>query len=162
MNARFDRAALRGAAGPWFTSLTSLTSLLLVPLMFAACGSSGGSNPDGSGGSSGGWPKGNIVLADANNYTSQTTLTIPTVTTASGADLMVCWDGIKKDLLCHDVMPPSNGIDNVSFLQIPNMTHDQVSQKLAVGQLDENLVKIYRDYHTSQATSTCANLSQFV
>jgi hypothetical protein len=87
---------------------------------------------------------------------------IPIVTTQAGADLMICWDGLMKDLLCHDIVAPDNGIDNVSFLQIKNMSKEQVRGKLAVGQLDPNLVTTYGDYHTSQSpTSKCAKLSQF-
>jgi len=118
-----------------------------------ACGGSGTTPPPG--------PKGNIVLTDANNYTSVTSLDIPEVTTASGADLMVCWDGLMKDLLCHDIVGPDNGIDNVGFLQIKNFSHDQVKTKLAVGQLDPNLVNTYREFGTMGATSKCASLSQF-
>lgn len=122
-----------------------------------ACGSSGGGAPQSNGNA-------NVVIKDANNFTSQSTLTIPTVDTAAGADLMVCWDGVKKDLLCHDVMPPSNGIDNVSFLQIPRMTHDQVSAKLAVGNLNVNDVAVYADYARATKTqgSSCTKLSQLL
>ena len=106
--------------------------------------------------------RGNVVLADANNYTSVSTLTPPTVETAPGADLTVCWDGVEKDILCHD-MAGTNGIDNVAFLKIGNMTQAAVSQKLAAGQLSENYVNMYRDYHVSQTpTSTCRNISKFV
>jgi hypothetical protein len=145
MSAGLNHSLPRGGAG-----------FLVASLLLAACGGTSNPPPDP-------WPKGNIVLQDANNYTSQTTLTIPTIQTASGADLMVCWDGLMKDLLCHNIAAPANGIDNVSFLQIPNMTHDQVAAKLAVGQLDENLVKIYRDYRTAMTpTSTCTKLSSMV
>jgi len=131
-----------------------LTVALLTAPLLAACGSST-STPE--------WPKGNIVLHDENNFTSQTTLTLPTIQTAPGADLMVCWDGLMKDLLCHNIAPPDNGVDNVSFLQIPNLTHDQVASKLAVGQLDENLVKVYREHHVdATATTKCANIGTFV
>ena len=108
------------------------------------------------------WPKGNVVFMDTNNYTSTTELHIPVVQTASGADLNICWDALMKDLLCHNI-EGTNSINNVSFLKIPNMTHDQVSDALAVGQLDENRVAKYGDYNTSQITtsSKCAMLSQF-
>jgi len=106
------------------------------------------------------WPKGNVVLADANNYLGVPMLQIPAVPTASGADLMVCWDGIKKDLLCHDVVAPDSGIDNVGFAKIPNIKPDKLAMQLAVGQFDTNLVTTYREFHTV-AGSTCANLSQF-
>jgi hypothetical protein len=127
------------------------TVALLTGPLLAACGSSTATDmPD-------------VVLEDANNYTSQTTLSLPTIQTASGADLMVCWDALKKDLLCHDIAAPDNGIDNVAFLQIPNLSHTQVASKLAVGQLDENLVQVYRDYHTSKSPgSSCTMLSQMI
>ena len=32
-----------------------------------------------------------------------------------------------KDLLCHDIVAPTNDIDNVGFLQIPNMSQTQVA-----------------------------------
>src|SRR6476620_977014 len=72
-------------------SVRTLALLLALP----ACGGS----------SSSGWPKENVVLHDENNYTSQTSLTLPKIPTASGADLKVCWDGLMKDLLCHNIAP---------------------------------------------------------
>jgi hypothetical protein len=108
------------------------------------------------------WPKGNIVLTDANNFKSDTTLKIPMVQTAAGANLTVCWDALMKDLLCHDIAG-TNSIDNVAFLKIPNLAEDAVAAKLAVGQLDENLVQTYRDYHTSKMpTSKCTTLDSMV
>jgi hypothetical protein len=129
--------------------IVSIAAFSTLPL---ACGGGGTSE----------WPKGNVVLKDTNNYSSLTKLTIPVIPTASGADLMVCWDGVKKDLLCHALVPDTDDIDNVGFLQIPNMSQQDVEAKLAVGKLDENLVKIYREYRVPQpATSSCAMLSQF-
>ena len=124
--------------------------LLVVAALLPACG--GSSTPSE-------WPKGNVVLKDANNYTSDTTLTIPIVQAKAGADLTVCWDGIMKDLLCHDLVAGTEDIDNVGFLQVP-LSKDVVSQKLAVGQLSENQVGIYRE-HRVAAGETCANLSTF-
>jgi hypothetical protein len=146
MNAGFNHVVPRGGFG-------LLVTLLSVAPLVGCGGSSTGGPPE--------WPKGNVVFLDANNYSSSTSLTIPVVPTAPGADLNVCWDGLMKDLLCHDLVPTTSDIDNVSFLQIPNMTQAQVATSLAVGQLDENRVKVYRDFHVDQTTSTCANLSQF-
>src|SRR5262249_13164087 len=109
-----------------------------VPWLLAACGSSTKSD----------WPKGNVVIMDANNYTSTSTLTIPSMPTASGVDLQICWDGLMKDLLCHNIV--TSDIDNVSFVQVPNKTHTQIEQQLAIGKFDTNLVKIYGDYHVDQ------------
>jgi len=108
------------------------------------------------------WPKGNVVFEDSNNYTSVTSLSIPVVPAAPGQDLMICWNDLMKDLLCHTIDPAmANGIDNVGFLKIPNMTRQQVADDLAVGMLDENRVNPYGEFHTAGATSKCAMLSQF-
>jgi len=145
MSTGLNQSVPRGAVGFVFTSL------LLSPLLPACGGTSPPPAPV--------WPVGNVVFADANNYSSNTSLNIPSVATASGADLDICWDGLTKDLLCHDLKADNSDIDNVSFLQIPNLTKAQVSDKLAVGQLDEALVKVYGDFHVDQATSTCTKLS---
>jgi hypothetical protein len=128
-----------------------LTVAFLTAPLLVACGSSTPTE------------MADVVLMDANNYTSTTTLALQTIPTKSGADLMVCWDGLMKDLLCHDINATNGGIDNVAFLQIPGFDHTQVANKLAVGQLDENLVKVYRDYHTSKTPdSKCVTLSQMI
>ncbi len=130
-------------------------ALSLAGSLLAACGGSDDGMMTG--------PQGNVVLTDANNYSSQTTLTIPTVQTAPGADLMVCWDNLMQDILCHDLVSPDDDVDNVGFLKIRNMSKDQVAQKLAIGTLNENLVTMYRDYNVPPAASSkCVSLSQMV
>jgi hypothetical protein len=126
-------------------------ALLLVTAVSIGCGGS-----DGGGGPQ---PEGNVVLRDENNYTSQSTLTIPVTQTAAGADLEICWGGIMKDILCHDMVPATD-IDNVSFLHIQNMSKAQIETKLALGQLTTSQVKLYRDFHVDQTgTTTCTKLS---
>jgi hypothetical protein len=126
-------------------------ALFIVTAVSIGCGGS-----DDGGGPK---PEGNVVLTDANNYTSTSTLTIPVAQTAPGADLEICWGGIMKDILCHDMVPTMD-IDNVSFLQIQNMSKAQIETKLALGQLTTSQVKIYRDFHVDQAgTTTCTKLS---
>lgn len=149
MSAGLNSSVRRGGASLF------LLSLAMPPLLLAC----GGGTPAAT------WPKGNVVFEDANNYTSVTSLTIPKVTTKAGADLMICWSSLQKDLLCHDITGPGmgNGIDNVGFAQIPNIPQSEVSRQLAVGQFDDNLARVYGDYHTDQAAAgaTCAMLSQF-
>jgi len=127
-----------------------LTLALAVPL--AACGSS----TPGTG------AVGNVIIKDANNYSSTSTLTIPTIQTAQKTDLTFTWDGIMKDLLCHTAKP----IDNVAFLKIANMTQASVEQKLAIGQLNSPQVAVYAEYHTATAgdggtRATSAMLTKF-
>jgi hypothetical protein len=125
---------------------------LLVPCLIASCG--GGSKPTED-------DRGNVLLQPANNYTSESTLTIATVETASGADINICWDGVHKDILCHDIVPGTNGIDNVAFLPIVNMTKEQAATKLAAARLTENQVMGYGDYHTADMpASKCVQLSK--
>ena len=128
--------------------------LSIVAPLAASCGGSS-SNPDGGGTG----PVGNVVMRDVNSYTSVSSLTIPIVQTQSGADLQVCWGAITQDILCHDITPAAD-INNVSFLQIPGMTKEVVSDKLAKGTLSQNDVAVYREFHTT-AASSCATLSQF-
>ncbi len=121
----------------------------------------GGSGAAGIGGAGAATPWGNVVLHDANNYAATASLSIPVVQTAPGADLRICWSSLAKDLRCHDLVPTID-IDNVAFMQIPNVTRNEVAGELLVGQLDENLLRVYGDYHVDQTpTSTCASLSQF-
>jgi len=146
MKARLNCSPLRGARGFVVVSLAVAAAL-------PACG--GSTTPA---------PKGDVIFTDANNYTSETSLTIPVVQAKAGADLMVCWNGLQKDLLCHDITAPggTNGIDNVGFAQIRNVPQADVADQLAVGQFDDNLANVYGDFYTSQAPgSTCAMLSQF-
>jgi hypothetical protein len=148
MNRGLETSAPRWAARGVVSSLPS--TALLVGLL-TACGSS--SPPAKTG------PKGNVVLRDTNNYTSQSTLTIPVVQTAPGADLDICWGNLSKDILCH-ALSPAMDIDNVSFLQIQNLTRPEIAAKLAAGQLATSEVKIYRDFHVDPTSgSSCVKLS---
>jgi hypothetical protein len=108
--------------------------------LLVACSSSSGS-------SDGGGSAGNTLILDANNYTSQSSLTVAAVQTAPGTDLTISWNGIMKDLLCH----PAQSIDNVAFLKIGNMSQSDVEKKLALGQLVSTEVTTYREFHTAGA-----------
>ena len=123
---------------------------LVCSLWLAACGSNDSNGSDGPGG---------VAFSDQHNYTSTSTLTVPVVETKEGADLKICWDGLTKDILCHDIAPTAD-INNVTFLQIQNLDKKQIETKLAFGQLTQAEVKIYRDYHVPAGLSpSCVNLS---
>ncbi len=118
-----------------------------------ACSSSG----------TGGGATGNVVIKDANNYSSTSSLAIPTLVTAQMTDLTFTWDAITQDLLCHT----AGSIDNVAFLQIKNMTQMDVERKLAVGSLNSNQVAVYAENKLTGgadggARPTSATLSKFV
>lgn len=128
-----------------------LRSLCCTLPLLASCGSSGG-------GAAG--PVGNVVIRDPNNYTSQSSLAVPTVQTAAGQDLTLSWGGVTQDLLCH----PAGSIDNVAFLKIGNMMPAQVEAKLAIGKLTATEVTMYREHHVTGgdagAGATSVMLSQ--
>lgn len=122
--------------------VAALLTLALAGPLVAACGSSSTTGTPGT--------AGNVVIEDANNYTSTSSLMIPVVETMAATDLSISWSGITQDLLCH----PAGSIDNVAFLRIGNMTQGDVEDKLAKGQLVQTEVTTYREFHTAGATST--------
>jgi hypothetical protein len=141
---RFARLA------PCFSEKSGVALALLSSVFLAGCGDDG-QGPKNQG------TRGNIVLANANNYSTNSSLTIPTIETASAVDLDICWPDVVEDLQCHEVDPLAD-IDNVSFLRLSQLTEDQIEEKLTAGQLTQSQVSGYLDYHTDHQ-STCAKLS---
>jgi hypothetical protein len=111
-----------------------------------------------SGASSGAGAKANVFFTDANNYSSTSSLTLPTIMTPSGADFMICWDQIMKDLQCHSVTPLTD-IDSVTVLEISNPDAGAIESLLANGSIDSEVHAPYQ--YLSDHTSACAKLSQF-
>ena len=111
-----------------------------------------------SGEPSTGAPTAAIAIADANNYKSQASLTIPNLETAVGVDLDICWDEVTSSLRCHDLDPIAD-LDNVGLLRL-NDPQDEVEQKLASGQLQQADINGYLEYNTGQQ-GTCTKLSSF-
>lgn len=98
-----------------------------------------------------------ILFEDANNYSSSAVLTLPTIQTASGVEMDLCWGGATNDIQCHDV-DPLLGIDNIAILRFRNMTPEQVQLGMANGELPQSAVDGYLEYHTDKL-DTCAKLS---
>lgn len=99
-----------------------------------------------------------LYLEDANNYRTMTELSIPTIETASGTDLDVCWGDVDTDLLCHDVAPTSD-LDNVGLVRV-YMNEDKLEERLVADTLSQSEVSGYIEYNTDHE-STCAKLSSF-
>lgn len=132
-------------------SLQFLTATALLVASNAGCSSDDDKSNPGSG------KRGNVVLENRNNYSTVSSLTIPTVETASAVDLDICWDDAVQDLQCHD-LDPKGGLDNLSMLRFLHLTPAEVEKKLTAGQLAQSEVDGYLDYQTKNAT-TCAKLS---
>lgn len=101
--------------------------------------------------------RGNVPLLDANNYSSQSSLSISTVETASATDLDICWSDIMNDIQCHDLAPEAE-IDNVALLRFLHLSEEDVEEKLTSGQLAQSEIDGYLEYNTTNA-GTCAKLS---
>lgn len=127
-------------------------SLICALGALGGCGSS--QNGDGDGSSGGGDA---ILLHDENNYTSESSLSIPTVETSPATDLDICWSDVSEDIQCHG-LDAQQDLDNVSLLRILNLSKQEVEDKLAGPGLAGPDVAGYVDYHTDH-DSTCAKLS---
>ena len=108
--------------------------------------------------SSGGSAQANVFFKDANNYSSTSSLTLPTIATPSGTDFSICWDQVMKDLQCHSVTP-STDINSVTVLEVSNPDAGAIESLLANGSITPEVHAPYQ-YLTS-SSSSCAKLSQF-
>ena len=132
-------------------ALGYLCSLLAGAALLSACSPSD-DDPGGNGGDA------NLLLTDANNYSSQTTFTITTAPTVVG-DVNICWAGVTQDVLCHDIQP-ATAIDNVSVVRFKGQTKEQLEGTFASSQLQVSDVDGYFSFDNTAHTTTCARLSE--
>jgi len=98
-----------------------------------------------------------IVLVNANNYTTRSELSIPTVEVAADADISICWDDLSSDLMCHEVEAAEH-IDNVAMLRFLHLSEADVEARLTAGELSQSEVSGYLEYPTD-GQETCTKLS---
>ncbi len=100
-------------------NLFMLPALVACATFLGACGdgnsSSGGSGGSGSGGTSASGGD-TLKLAQVNNFTAMSTLTIPAITAAAGTDIKLSWDMVSKDIQGHAIT--ANDINQVSFIPV--------------------------------------------
>ena len=162
----FTSAMILGFPPPWFTLLrrTTLASVVSVSSLFtlSACedpedgeDSDGADSDDSDDGDDG---DGNVVLQDDNNYSNQSSLSIPVIQTAPG-DFEVCWGDIVKDIQCHDLVPEED-IDAVALLRLVNLTYAEAEDALSSDELDSSNIGGYLALETAEdADGTCAQAS---
>jgi hypothetical protein len=138
--ATIERRHFWCASAAWMVCLLSL---------LAGCENTDPSDDDGV--------SGNILLGDQNNYNSTSSLAIPTIETASGADLDICWGDVATDIRCHDVEAQTD-VDNVALLRFLHLSEPDVEQRLTAGQLAQSEIDGYLEYHTDHQ-ATCTKLS---
>ncbi|MEO8177267.1 MAG: hypothetical protein ABI895_00405 [Deltaproteobacteria bacterium] len=119
-----------------------------------ACGDGGDA---GGGGRTESLRTASLRLSDAQNYSLDSSLSIPNIETASGADLDICWSNLISDLQCHPVAPQPE-LDTLSLLRFLHLSEDAVEGRLTSGQLAQSEVDGYLEYRTDHS-STCAKLS---
>ncbi len=134
--------------------MNGLMRPILLGALLAACESSDATSDKSNG------ARGNLRLADENNYSSQSDLTIPAIETASAADLEICWTSVVKDLQCHDVAPDAD-LDTVALLRFTHLSEDEIAAELTTGQLAQSEVDGYADVVITDFDSTCTKLSDF-
>ncbi len=98
-----------------------------------------------------------ITLTDGNNYTYTGTVDLPTVTTASGVDLDICWDAVTSDIQCHDVVPDQD-LNLLSMIRFPLLDEAAMEEKLSNDSLLQSDQSGYVELETNGAT--CASLSE--
>jgi hypothetical protein len=103
----------------------ALPTLIAFASLTAGCSDDPVANPGGTGGGSGNYTQ----LTDENNYAFSSELHIGRVEVAAESDLTIKWDGIKKDIQCHDVKPAAD-IDKILFLRFKATTEKEVSDLL--------------------------------
>lgn len=122
------------------------TRWLAASMMLLACGSDGDAATPPT------------LLQNENNYRATGKLSLPTVETAVGKDVDICWTDMVTDIQCHDVVPLVD-IDNVALLRL-SLTEDQVEEKLTAGTLAQSEVSGYLESRTDHV-STCTKLFNF-
>lgn len=100
-----------------------------------------------------------VSLAEVNNYTYQSALHIPTVETAPGSDIEICWKELTRDFQCHD-MDPKLDIDNATVVRIRNMSEAEIEEALGQDGLQQSNIDGYLVLKT-EGKSDCVNLADF-
>ncbi|MDP6933131.1 MAG: hypothetical protein QGG40_09450 [Myxococcota bacterium] len=101
------------------------------------------------------------VAADANNYSYEVEIDVPSIPTASATDLDICWDELASDIQCHDVDPAAD-IDNVSLIRFPHIDQTEVAAGLSGAGLQQADISGYVESRNEGETcSTLAEMSFF-
>jgi hypothetical protein len=99
-----------------------------------------------------------VTAVDENNYSIVGTIDIPSITTASGTDLDICWDGLTEDIQCHAVSPVDD-IDNIGLIRFGSLTQAEVEDRMSRGQLQQADMNGYLEFPTTG--DLCTTLSAF-
>lgn len=96
-----------------------------------------------------------ILLTDAQNYAYSGSVDLPSVTTASGVSVEVCWDELTSDIQCHDMSPED--VDNVSLIRFTHLTQEEVESGINDDDLRQSDISGYVDVQPEEG-ATCVEL----
>jgi hypothetical protein len=127
-----------------FKNCLVVASVVCTASLGAGCSSEGDDDgAAGSGGTGGGTTNAvTIPITDANQYTSEATLDIPSIEVVA-ENITIGWSGVSSDLQCNDV--DVSDLVNVSFLRFEGMTEEEVAEELTKSRIDSNKAKFF-DY----------------
>jgi hypothetical protein len=124
--------------------MSSTTSKALA--LAAVCAASAGCGKDNCGD--------DLDFTNADNYTYSGTVDIPVIVTAAGVNIEVCFDGLTNDMQCHKT-DPATDIVNVGLTRVPDLTPEEINDKIANDTLLAKDTTGYVDVATEGAT--CVN-----
>ena len=99
-----------------------------------------------------------LALEDGQNYAYTGEMSVPSVTTASGTDLDICWDQLAQDLSCHG-LSATDDIDLLALIRFPHLSQEEVELGIERDDLTQSQLDGYVALATGDAT--CAQLSAF-
>lgn len=124
---------------------------MVLSLILLACT---GSKDDDTGGT-----EANVLLLDENNFSYTGDVDVPSITTASGQDIEICWDQVDANIQCHEVDPVAD-IDNIGLARFPSKTQEDVELGISLNSLLQADIDGYVEFNTDHS-STCTMLSEF-
>ena len=92
-----------------------------------------------------------LDLTNADNYSYGGTVDIPVIETAAGVNIEVCFDQLTDDMQCHDTNPAVD-IVNVGFTRVPDLTPQEINERIANDTLRQEDTTGYVDVRTDGAT----------
>jgi len=100
---------------------------------------------------------GTVTLESQHNFSYSGVLHIPTVPTASGADLDICWDALTHDLQCHG-LDPAVDIDNVALVRFRHFDHEEIADRMRSNSLQQADIDGYLEAR-NDGEATCTTLA---
>jgi len=98
-----------------------------------------------------------VLISEDNNYTATSVLNLPTILTASGEDIELCFDNVTTDLQCHAV-DPEEDIAAVVVTKFVGKTKEEIADMLGRGGLETT--DVFGVHKGDVDGTTCVSLSE--